>query len=101
MLGAVESAWLFTRGGESARVLRVVGVDRVMQLVVQGPGVVNERYAVADEAQAATIQAEVERRLVSEGFSLSRFTTDRRSGKDRRTVKRGPERRRDDEPEPA
>jgi hypothetical protein len=97
MLGAVESAWLFTRTGESVRVLRVVGVDRVMQLVVQGPGPVHERYAVGDEAEAATIQAEVERRLVSEGFSLYRFTSDRRTGQDRRGAKRGSDRRRADD----
>jgi hypothetical protein len=94
MLGAVESAWLFTRSGESVRVLRVVGVDRVMQLVVQGPGSVQERYAVGDEADCATIQAEIERRLVSEGFSLYRFSSERRSGRERRVAKRGQDRRR-------
>ena len=39
-------------------------------------------------------EAEIERELVSDGFTLEQFT-DRRSGLDRRTVPRGIERRRD------
>jgi len=48
----------------------------------------------ADGIACTHREAEIERELVADGFTLEQFT-DRRSGLDRRSVPRGIERRRD------
>lgn len=93
-LSAVEAAWLFTRGEQSVRIVRTVDVGGHIRLLVQGPGSAESVHLVNDGIQGALFQAELERRLVSQGFSLQHFATERRSGTERRVSSRGRDRRR-------
>jgi hypothetical protein len=65
-----------------------------MFLYVFGPDTELDMQEFADVLGCMRYQAELEHRLVGEGFSLERFMSERRSGSDRRTAPRGIERRR-------
>ena len=88
----VQTAWLFTRASQSVRIVRAVARTGVMHIVVQGPGDERETHEFTDAIACASYQAELERRLVSQGYSLEEFTTDRRDST--ATGQRIPERRR-------
>jgi hypothetical protein len=75
-------AWLFLRGSESIRIVRDPGA---FVLRVDGPGYEREVHAFKDEAAVGEFQRSYE----SLGASQ-----ERRSGRDRRTDHRGPDRRR-------
>ena len=92
MLATVQTAWLFTRGLESVRIIRAASRAGVTHLLVQGPGETSERHEFADIVECMNFQADLERRLVSTGYLLEYFTSDRRAGDAPRH--RGPERRR-------
>ena len=92
-LAAVREAWLFTRGQMSVRIVRASTKSR-MFLYVFGPDTELDMQEFADVLGCMKYQAELERRLVGEGFSLDRFMSERRSGADRRTMPRGLDRRR-------
>jgi hypothetical protein len=92
VLATVQTAWLFTRGLESVRIIRAASRARVTHLLVQGPGETSERHEFADIVACMNFQADLERRLVSAGYTLEHFTSDRRAGDAQRH--RGPERRR-------
>ena len=94
MTGLVETIWLFIRGGESVRVIRAATPEGRARLLVYGPGNTHATHEFADGIACTQREAEIERELVSDGFTLEQFT-DRRSGLDRRSVARGIERRRD------
>ena len=93
MLATVQTAWLFTRGLESVRIIRAASRARVTHLLVQGPGETSEQHEFADIVACMNFQADLERRLVSAGYTLERFTSDRRAG-DGAQRHRGAERRR-------
>jgi hypothetical protein len=93
-LAAVQEAWLFTRGLDSVRIIRVIDPQGGMRLVVRGPGHGDRTYEVADALHCTILQADLERELVADGYSLHRFGTDRRGGRDRRGRQRSTERRR-------
>jgi hypothetical protein len=78
VLASVETAWLFTRGTQSVRIVRAAG-SGVVHLLVQGPGEATDSREFADVLACMTYQADLERQLVSEGYALERFTSDRRS----------------------
>lgn len=80
MIVAVETAWLFTRGSESVRIVRAAARSGVMHLRVQGPGEITDAREFTDVLACMNYQADLERRLVSQGFTLERFTSDRRAG---------------------
>jgi hypothetical protein len=92
-LAAVREAWLFTRGTKSVRIVRASTKSR-MFLHVYGPDTQSERKEFDDVLACMRYQSEIERGLVSEGFSLDRFMAERRSGSDRRCSPRGSDRRR-------
>lgn len=92
-IGAVREAWLFTRGVKSVRIVRASSKAR-MFLHVYGPDTDTELQEFDDVLCCMRYQAELERRLVGQGFALDRFMGERRSGADRRGAARGSDRRR-------
>jgi hypothetical protein len=91
VVGTVQTAWLFTRDAESVRIVRAADPAGIMYLLVQGPANAVEHREFADVLDCMNYQADLERRLVSEGFTLERFTSDRRT---REAGRRSGERRR-------
>jgi hypothetical protein len=86
MTGLVETIWLFVRGGESVRVIRAA--------TPEGRNT-HASHDFNDGLSAAAREAEMERELVADGYTLEQFT-DRRRGFDRRGAPRpGPDRRRE------
>jgi hypothetical protein len=79
VLVSVETAWLFTRGSESVRIVRAAGRAGVMHLLVQGPGEATDSREFTSVLACMKYQADMERRLVADGFTLERFTSDRRA----------------------
>lgn len=75
----VQTAWLFTRGHQSVRIVRAATRSGVMRLAVLGPGDETDTREFSDAVACASYQAELERRLVSQGYSLEQFTSDRRA----------------------
>ena len=95
MIGLVQTAWLFTRGADSVRMIRVSRPDGPVRLLVNGPGREALVHEVGDAIDCARYQSELERRLVAQGFQLARFVSpERRSNGDRRGATRGSDRRR-------
>ena len=94
MTGLVETIWLFIRAGESVRVILAATPEGRARLLIYGPGNTQATHEFADGIACTQREAEIERELVADGFTLEQFT-DRRSGLDRRSVPRGIERRRD------
>lgn len=83
MIGTVETAWLFTRGLESVRIVRAATRGGMFHLLIQGPGEATDSREFTDVVACMSYQADLERRLVSEGYSLERFS-DRRTSKESR-----------------
>jgi hypothetical protein len=95
MIGPVHSAWLFTCGSESVRIIRVGTATGGQYLLVNGPGTQLSVHQSDDVMDCVRHQSELERRLVAKGFRLERFATgERRTGNDRRVAPRGSDRRR-------
>ena len=94
MIASVETAWLFTRGAESVRIIRAVSPDGELRLIVNGPGDASEVHVFDDVLACVSHQSDLERRLVAQGYSLERFTTERRSGAADRRGRTRSERRR-------
>ena len=93
MIGLVQTAWLFTRGSQSVRIIRVARQNGPVRMLVQGPGTERSVHE-ADALECVRFQSEVERRLVAQGFQLASFTSaERRTGSDRRGAARGSDRR--------
>jgi hypothetical protein len=79
VLAAVETSWLFTRGVQSVRIVRAATLEGDVHLHILGPGTGHESHVFHDVMECMEYQADYERRLVSRGFSLERFTSDRRA----------------------
>ena len=95
MIGVVQSASLFVRGGESVRLIRVTRADGPARLVVHGPGAEQVTHTLDSAVECLWFQVDIERRLVAQGFQLVPLRGgDRRSGRERRTSSRGSDRRR-------
>jgi hypothetical protein len=88
MTGLVETIWLFVRGDESVRVIRAATPEGGARLLIYGPGNTQATHEFQDPVTCTHREAELERELVHDGYSLEQFT-DRRSGLDRRGVPRG------------
>jgi hypothetical protein len=94
-IGLVQTAWLFTRGSQSVRIVRITRPNGAQQLLVSGPGAESTVHEAEDPIFCVRYQADLERRLVSEGYQLASFmSAERRSGVDRRGTGRGSDRRR-------
>jgi hypothetical protein len=78
VLAAVETAWLFTKGSQSVRLVRGTALKGEIHLHIHGPGPHRESHAFRDMMDCMQFQAEYERRLVAKGFALERLTSDRR-----------------------
>jgi hypothetical protein len=72
-LGLVESAWLFTCGDESVRIVRLGHRDAGPRLLVQGPGASRVVHDFDDMLACTIHQSELERRLVAQSYSLLGF----------------------------
>jgi twitching motility two-component system response regulator PilH len=70
----VLDSWLFTRGGESVRIVR----QRDFELSVYGPSWKRGVYQFGSELELSTYQADYERELVRTGFTFEAFGGDRR-----------------------
>ena len=90
MIGPVQSAWLFTRGTQSVRIVHVGRAAGPQCLLVHGPGAETAVYDSHDPIHRIRYQAELERRLVTDGYRLERFAWgERRTRGDRRRDRRG------------
>ena len=89
----IDASWLFTRDSDSIRVERISLLRRGLRLIVSGPGSARNMQEFDDESECTSHQSMFERRLRALGFHLESFSDRRRHG-DRRSVPRGPERRR-------
>jgi hypothetical protein len=78
--GLVQAAWLFTRGDQSVRIVRVrlPGSD-ACRLLIDGPGPSRHVEEFADSLTCAWHQSELERRFVAAGYRLDGFRDDRRA----------------------
>ena len=95
MLATIETAWLYVRGQESVRLIRVAEEGRQDRLLVYGPGRSVTAFSDDDVHGCLRRQQEIERALLAEGFLLQPHVEgERRSGHDRRGASRGPDRRR-------
>lgn len=99
-IGAVREVWLFTRGPESVRIIRA-STRTGMRLIIHGPLDASHDFSFDSVAACMEHQADLERRLVAQGFQLEQFVPERRSGSDRRGAPRGPDRRRSFDPPPS
>ena len=89
-----DREWLYARGKQSILVMRIAHPGPGARIFVFGPGSLRADYGCLDMRDCLAQQAEIERRLVEDGYQL--LVRDRRSGHDRRTVARpGTDRRRD------
>lgn len=95
MIGTAETAWLFTRGPQSVRIVRLGQPDGPVRLLVLGPGPGYTSYDSPDATDCVTYQSQVERTLVAEGYQLERLAAaERRAGFERRQHSRSNDRRR-------
>jgi len=90
MIGLVQTAWLFTRGSQSVRIVRVTRANRYERLIVSGPGAERSVHESENWIDCVRRQADVERRLVAQGYQLASFmSAERRTKDDRRGLSRG------------
>jgi hypothetical protein len=73
-LSITTRAWLFVRGSESVRIV-IEGTS----VGVYGPGTLVRHCTFAAAMEATLHQADIERGLVMEGWTLEQLTTERRS----------------------
>jgi CheY-like chemotaxis protein len=77
-------SWLFTRNDESVWIVKTTEVD----LAVTGPKAERTVFTFRDARELQSFQAEYERRLTLDGYTLQAAGSDRRSGRDRRQLPR-------------
>jgi hypothetical protein len=71
-LGIVESAWLFRRGEQAVRIVKVSHRGSQRSLIVLGPGTSRVTHHFDDAIACALQQCEIERQLTSRDFCLTR-----------------------------
>jgi hypothetical protein len=72
-LGVVESAWIFRRGRQSVRIVRIGHRDSSLSLLVDGPGAARVRHEFDDQMACAIHQCEIERELAARDFYLEQI----------------------------
>jgi len=72
-----EESWLFTRGPQSVRLLRVEHANGCT-LIVKGPETETMTHQFAHVAECMKRQAEIEQNLLASGFQLAQTSSDRR-----------------------
>lgn len=96
----IDTAWLFTRGEQSVRMLRVSDTVGRMHVIVHGPGAAAMGHHSDDLMESMLYQANLSRDLLRQGFQLNEATSDRRKGRERRQTPRGSADRRRGQPPP-
>lgn len=91
MTGPPESAWLFTRGSQSVRLVRKEQAGGRVRLVVYGPGDTETSHEFREIAECMKRQTDIEQTLLAEGYQLAARASERRGTK---RVWFGPDRRR-------
>jgi hypothetical protein len=86
-----ESAWLFTRGSQSVRLVRYEQSGGHVRLLVYGPADTESSYEFGDIAECMKRQTDIEQTLLAEGYQLAARAAERRGT---RRVWFGPDRRR-------
>jgi hypothetical protein len=76
-LGLVESAWIFRKGRQSVRIVRVGHRDSTLSLVVDGPGNAHVTHRFDDHMTCAIHQCEIERDLAARSFHLEQIAPSR------------------------
>jgi hypothetical protein len=76
-LGLVESAWIFRKGKQCVRIVRVGHRDDRLTLVVDGPGDVHVTHQFDNHMACAIEQCEIERELAARSFHLERIAVPR------------------------
>jgi hypothetical protein len=87
----MPSSWLFIRQNETVRVLRPG--PPYLQLAIAGPQGNRRTLRFDREVDLTTFQRDHEQQLIEDGWHLEGVDIDRRSGSDRRSSARGPDRR--------
>lgn len=70
-----STVWVFSRGTESVQVARLAASDGSWLLLITGPSPQHRVEECADLLESVHQQAEIERRLIEDGFRLQRFAT--------------------------
>jgi len=87
-----EAAWLFSRGQESVRLVRVGAADRPRRLLLYGPGKAEALFEQDDAAGLRHRLEKIERTLIAEGYrALHVPSAERRTRDDRRMTSREPD----------
>lgn len=87
---ATSRAWLYVRSDQTVRIVVDGGT-----VVVYGPGPNFSHSRFREEMDAVLHHAALEDALIRDGWTLECLTTERRAGRDRRSVRRpGQDRRR-------
>jgi hypothetical protein len=87
----MPSSWLFIRQNETVRVFRPG--PPYLQLAIAGPQGHRRTLRFDREVDLKTFQRDHEQQLIEDGWHLEGVDIDRRSGSDRRSSARGPDRR--------
>ncbi|MGE0591792.1 MAG: hypothetical protein AB7G23_01560 [Vicinamibacterales bacterium] len=82
-------SWLFTRGPESIHIVRQEGG----RLTVEGPGAKHQQHRFDTEDAIQRFQVTLAEELSEAGWLLFGVDRERRTGRERRTTGRGPDRR--------
>ena len=90
--GRPQAARLFTRGGQSVRLVRESESDGPVRLLVYGPATAGNEYEFSDVAECEMQEAVIERQLLGEGYELNSTAWERRRD---RAAWSGPDRRRE------
>jgi len=85
------ASWLFIRHNETVRVFRPG--PPYLQLAIAGPQGHRKTLRFDREADLQAFQRDHEQQMIDEGWHLEGVNVERRSGRDRRTAARGPDRR--------
>ena len=85
------SSWLFIRHNETVRVFRPG--PPYLQLAIAGPHGHRRTLRFDREADLQAFQRDHEQQMINDGWRLEGVDVERRSGRDRRRVARGPDRR--------
>jgi hypothetical protein len=72
-----ETAWLYTKGPESVRMEALRHRDS-FELSISGPGKKRTVLEFGDSAALTVYQTEYESRLVTEGYTLEQYISERR-----------------------
>ena len=89
-----RTTWLYTNGHDTIRLSVVEHAPAVFKLVIAGPGHRRKSIEFSDALSLVQYQGTIEAALLTQGYGLEDFATDRRKGSDRRAFTRRSDRER-------